>query len=402
MMGVRMQDWNDPEWFARTFQVWDDMFDTREPQPAYASVFAGGEPVQPIEGMAVVGSRTGIDAVALHADLFTAEGVIEMGNARPLIPISIDGPEHAFYRRVLEPLFAPARMDAYRPMLVKLMNELIDRIVDQGECDYVQAIATPFPSSAFLGLLGMPLEDLPELLAMKNGIMHPHEQTSDPAEIVLVQRGAADRIYDYYGAALDERERMPRDDILTELLNLDAEGRRLRREELLDICFNLMMAGLDTVAGALGCCMAYVAQHPDHRRLLVEDPSIIPDAVEELMRWESPVNGIFRRAAVDGELLGCPVHKGEAVNASLGAANIDPHEFPDPFVVDFRRRPNRHLAFGKGMHRCLGSHLARRQLRVALAEWHARIPDYELVPGQELTYGSPTRMVHSLRLRWNA
>jgi cytochrome P450 len=395
-----MEDWNDPEWFARTFQVWDEIFDTRAPQPAYLSVFDQGEPVQPIEGMAVVGSRTGVDAVALHPELFTAEGVIEMGNVRPLIPISIDGPEHAFYRRALEPLFAPSRMEEYRPMLVARMNELIDQVEDKGECDYVDSIAKPFPSTVFLSLLGMPLEDLPDLLAMKNGIMHPHEHTSDPAEIVRVQTNAAQTIYDYYSAAIEERVRSPRQDILTELINLDAAGRNLTREELLDVCFNLMMAGLDTVTGALGCCMAFIAEHPAHRAQIVENPRIIPDAVEELMRWESPVNGLFRRATVDSELLGCPVRKGDAVNASLGAANLDPHEFPNPMVVDFARRPNRHLAFGKGMHRCLGSHLARRQLRVAIQEWHARVPEYELVPGQELRYGSPTRMVHSLRLRW--
>jgi len=396
-----MEEWHDPAWFARTFQVWDQTFDTKDPQPDYVAVFAKGEPVQPIDHMTIVGSRLAIDEVAMNADRFTAGGVIEMGNVRPLIPISIDGPEHAFYRRLFEPLFAPARMDAHVPLMVTHMNELIDRVVDEGTCDYVAAIATPFPSIVFLGLLGMPFSDLDELLAMKNGIMHPHEHTSDPEEIVKIQAASAQRIYDYFDAAFDERQRSRRDDILTELLELDADGRRLRRDELLDVCFNLMMAGLDTVTGALGCCMAFVAQHPEHRRQIVDDPSIVPDAVEELMRWESPVNGIFRRAAVDGELLGCPVQKGDAVNGTLGAANLDPVEFPDPFVVDFRRRPNRHLAFGKGMHRCMGSHLARRELRVALSEWHARITDYELVPGQVLRYGSPTRMVHSLQLRWN-
>jgi cytochrome P450 len=342
----------------------------------------------------------GVDAVALHADQFTASGVIEMGNVRPLIPISIDGPEHAVYRRLLEPLFAPTKMDALVPLMVARMNELIDEIVDDGRCDYVASIAARFPSYTFLGMLGMPLGDFDDLVDMKDGIMHPHRTTSDPVEIVQIQAAAAQRIYDYYDAALDDRSRSPKDDLLTELLHVSIDGRSLVREEALDICFNLMMAGLDTVTGALGCCMAYVAQHPEHRRQIVDDPSIVPDAVEELMRWESPVNGIFRRAATDGELLGCPVRRGDAVNATLGAANIDPIEFPEPFTVDFSRRPNRHLAFGKGMHRCLGSHLARRQLRVALAEWHARIPEYEMVSGQTLVYGSPTRMVEHLELQW--
>ena len=395
-----MEDWNDPAWFARTFRVWDETFDTAAPQPAYVSVFADGEPVRPAERMAVVGSRQGIDAVALHAERFTAGGVIEMGNVRPLIPISIDGPDHAVYRRMLEPLFAPSRMDSLVPMMVAHVNELIDGFIDDGECEYVDAVATPFPSSIFLGMLGMPLTDIDELIDMKNGIMHPHERTSDPTEIVRVQSAAAQRIYEYYDAAVNDRRHSPRDDLITALMQVDDDGRALTREEILDVCFNLMMAGLDTVTGALGCCMAYIAQHPAHRRQIADEPDVVPDAVEELMRWETPVNGIFRRAAVDGELMGCPVSKGDAVNASLGAANLDPQEFSEPFTVDFRRRPNRHLAFGKGMHRCLGSHLARRQLRVAISEWHKRIPEYELVPGQTLVYGSPTRMVHSLHLQW--
>jgi len=395
-----MTDWNDPEWFARTFQVWDETFDTRHPQPDYVSVFAAGEPVQPIPSMSIVGSRKGVDAVALRADQFTSSGVIEMGNTRPLIPISIDGPEHAIYRQLLEPLFAPTKMDALVPTMVAQMNALIDQVVHDGRCDYVASIAARFPSYIFLSLLGMPHGDFDELVAMKDGIMHPHRHTTDPAEIMGIQAAAAQQIYAYFEAAFDERRRSPSNDLLTELLNASIDGRSLTREETLDICFNLMMAGLDTVTGALGCCMAYVAQHPEHRRQLVADPSIVPDAVEELMRWESPVNGIFRRAAIDGDLLGCPVRRGDAVNATLGAANLDPVEFDDPFRVDFRRRPNRHLAFGKGMHRCLGSHLARRQLRVALAEWHARIPEYEIVPGQTLVYGSPTRMVEHLELQW--
>src|SRR5690349_8207742 len=238
--GTEMEEWHDPAWFARTFQVWDQTFDTKDPQPDYVAVFAKGEPVQPIDHMTIVGSRLAIDEVAMNADRFTAGGVIEMGNVRPLIPISIDGPEHAFYRRLFEPLFAPARMDAHVPLMVTHMNELIDRVVDEGTCDYVAAIATPFPSIVFLGLLGMPFSDLDELLAMKNGIMHPHEHTSDPEEIVKIQAASAQRIYDYFDAAFDERQRSRRDDILTELLELDADGRRLRRDELLDACFNLM------------------------------------------------------------------------------------------------------------------------------------------------------------------
>ena len=149
---------------------------------------------------------------------------------------------------------------------------------------------------------------------------------------------------------------------------------------------------------SLDCFFVYLARHPDHRHQLVEQPDVLPSAIEELLRWETPVPGVARVAMEDVEVGGCPISKGERVSPLLGAANTDPAEFPDPELVDFRRNPNRHRAFGGGPHRCLGSHLARMELRVALREFHRRIPDYEIKPGTELTYTAALRSVESLPL----
>ncbi|MGZ4526699.1 MAG: cytochrome P450, partial [Mycobacterium sp.] len=210
--------------------------------------------------------------------------------------------------------------------------------------------------------------------------------------------GVAQQIYDYFDRAIDDHIARPRDDVLSAMIAADIAGQPLSREELLDICFLFLIAGLDTVTDSLDCFFVYLARHPDHRHQLVEQPDVLPSAIEELLRWETPVPGVARVAIQDVEVGGCPIGKGERVSPLLGAANTDPDEFADPELVDFTRNPNRHRAFGGGPHRCLGSHLARMELRVALREFHRRIPDYEIKPGTQLNYTAALRSVESLPL----
>ena len=220
---------------------------------------------------------------------------------------------------------------------------------------------------------------------------------------LAVQRATGQDIYAYFDRVCDEREQHPTDDILTHLVTVDIEGEKLTREEIQDICFLFLIAGLDTVSDSLTCFYAFLANNPDHRRQLVDDPAIIPGAVEELLRWESPVpSGVPRIATQDTDLPnGATVPAGTAVMVNYGAGNVDPSEFPDPFEVRFDRQPNRHIAFGGGVHRCLGSHLARRELRVTLREWHRRLPEYSIKPGHEhLEYAPGLRSVKDLTLVW--
>jgi len=230
---------------------------------------------------------------------------------------------------------------------------------------------------------------------MKDGIIRP---PGDQDEQAAHRRATADEMYAYFNTVLDARAVDPRDDILSGFLRVED----LTREEILDICFLLMIAGLDTVTASLDCFIAYLAQHPDDRDRLVADPSLVPNAIEELFRWETPVTGVPRIAVQDVSVGGTEVKAGEQVMVLLGSANTDEAEFPDADRVDFGREVNRHLAFGGGVHRCLGSHLARLELRVALREFHARIPNYRLAPGAVLEYTAGIRSLASLPLVWEA
>ena len=215
--------------------------------------------------------------------------------------------------------------------------------------------------------------------------------------MALLERTAAS-IYEYFDAVIADRQVCPGDDIISSFLETEVDGTRLSREDILDICFLFLVAGLDTVSASLDCMMLHLALHPDRRRALVEDPSLIPNAVEELLRWESPVMMVARLATRGAEIAGCPVRKGQVVTALLGAANTDEAAIPDPDVVRFDRDMNRHIAFGRGIHRCLGSHLARMELRVALREWHARIPDYRVPPGFQPAFTTSIRSLGALPL----
>jgi cytochrome P450 len=384
----------------RSQEILADLFDLAEPQPKYRRLLEECPVLRAADGMVVVSSRAAVDSVLRQSDSFQSSGIVNLGNVRPLIPLSIDPPDHRKYRKILDPLFTPKKMEAMEEDITTRVNRFIDVFADRGECHFTDEFAVPFPSSVFLGLMGLPWEELPTFLRLKDGILRPGGGTEDVDERMRIQNDTGQKIYAYFNAILDERDKQPRDDILTQLLQAEMDGDRLTREEVLDICFLFLIAGLDTVTDSLTCFYAFLAQHPEHRRRIGQDPSLIPNAVEELLRWETPVTSVFRGAIAEGDLEGCPYKAGDVMSVSLGAANLDPAVIQDPFDVDFERATNPHIAFGGGVHRCLGSHLARRELRITLREWHRRIPDYELAPGLELQYPMGLRSVENLQLVW--
>lgn len=371
---------------------------SRHPQPMY-ELLREHAPALRKEGVGIIFSRRpDVDHILRTPVLFSAGmGAAELGNIRPLIPLQIDPPDHRKYRRLLDPLFAPQRMRELEEPVAAVVNDLIDSFVDHDEIDFVTQFSLPFPSQVFLTMLGLPMNELPRLLDMKDGIIRPHVKLGttvrDPAANAL--REATGRaIYDYFNEVLDDRE--PGDsDLISRFLGAEVEGERLTRDDILDICYLFLIAGLDTVSASLDCFFRYLAEHPDRRAELNADPEIIPQVVEELLRFETPVMLVSRVATQDTEVAGCPIHAGEQVLALLGSANTDETEFPDPQDVQWDRQPNRHLAFGGGIHRCLGSHLARLELRVALREWHARIPDFQVKPGADLTFTAGVRSLET-------
>jgi len=380
------------------------MRDTSAPQLGYKAMNEEAAVHRTGEASVNIVTRAAVEEVVHDFKRFSsaAFGGISLGNVRPLIPLSVDPPDHSKYRKLLDPLFAPKRMDAAEPDIVARVNRFMDAFVDRGECHFTNEFAVPFPSAVFLGLMGLPWDDLDRMLRMKDRIVRPtgFDISMEEGQRRLDENGKD--IYDYFNAILDARERDPEDDILTQFLHAKVDGEQLSREEILDILFVFLLARLDTVTSSLTCAFAFLAQHPAHRQQIVDDPSIVPSAVEELLRWESPVPSAPRFCTEDTEVGGCPVKAGDMVGAYVGAANVDTAEFPDAFDVRFDRESNRHLAFGGGVHRCLGSHLARREMRVVLREWHRRIPEYGLKPDIELHYATGLRSVDNLELVWPA
>lgn len=378
------------------------------PQHDYLAMIDEGGLHCPMDGVALTFRRELTDFVLRHHELFSSAVDMPLGNVRPLIPLNIDPPQHGKYRKILDPLFAPRRMDALEHDVAARANHFIDAFIERGSCNFTEEFAEQFPSAVFLGLMGLPWEELDTLLGLRDGILHPEKidptSNTDFMARMTVVNATGQRLYAYFNAHLDAREADPTDDILTHFLTAEVDGDKMTREEILDLCFLFLIAGLDTVSDSLTCMFAYLAANPEHRRQIVDNPDIIPSAVEELLRWESPVPyGVPRVATQDVEMPnGAMIPEGTAVTVSYGAANIDPNEFADGFEVHLDREDNRHIAFGGGVHRCLGSHLARRELRIALAEWHRRIPDYTLKAGHEqLEFPPGLRHIKDLTLSWS-
>jgi cytochrome P450 len=349
------------------------------------------------EEFCVVTRRADIESALRKPALFSSGAeAVNLGNIRPLIPLQIDPPKHVKYRRILDPLFAPRHMAALEDEVVDLVTKLVDQFAARGSCDFHEEFAVPLPCTVFLRLMGLPIEDLDLFLAMKDGIIRPPGTTVTDQE--PYRRQAADDIYAYFEKVIGERREEQTDDLLSRIMNAEIDGEQLTTEDVMDVCFLFIIAGLDTVTDSLDCIFAYLAQNDEHRRQVVDDESLIPAAVEELLRWESPVPAVARVATEDIDIGGCPVHAGEQVMLLLGSANTDDEHNSTAHSVDLERNPNPHLAFGGGVHRCLGSHLARVELRVAIREFHRRIPDYALADGTVLEYTPGLRSLHTLPL----
>jgi cytochrome P450 len=293
-------------------------------------------------------------------------------------------------------------MQALEPELRRHAQQLIDGFVERGECEFDQEFAVPLPCAAFLTLMGLPQEELDLFLELKNGIIRPPVDPMDMIAATEFRMKTGERIYAYFEKAIADRRARPQDDMVTYLTTVDFDGRPLSDEEILDICYLLLLGGLDTVTATLGCSMAYLASNPEQRRKLVAKPELIPNAVEELLRWETPVSLVPRVLKQNVTIGDVELREGALVNILLGAANVDPAEFPDAMNVDFERENNRHISFGAGAHRCLGSHLARMELRAALEEWHKRIPEYQIKPGAVPNVSPGIREQLYLPLVWSA
>ena len=318
------------------------------------------------------------------SDIFSSRVVspfIEEKDQPPWIPLTLDPPEHQKYRRLLNPWFSEATAKDITPRVRERCVELIESFRAAGRCNLVADFARLYPTHIFMKIMGLPVEESGKFLGWIDELMHTSD-AADPDRSLRLR--AQQEIARYLGELIKLRRKDPRDDLVTYLTRATVDDRPLTDMELLSISFLLYMAGLDTVAGMLTYIFRHLAENPGHRAKLGEHPESIPDAVEEFLRYYAIVT-TARVVARDVDFAGCPMQVGDRVVLPTAASGRDPRQLADAgkFMID--RPQNRHLSFGAGPHRCLGSHLARVELSVAIEEWHRRIPDYRIEPGAKIT-----------------
>ncbi len=309
-------------------------------------------------------------------------------------PINLDPPLHATYRIPLQRVFSPQHINSLKDSIRALAAEIIDGIVLQGECEFMAAVAEPLPVQVFLKMLGMPLDKLPEYRALVKA--HLSEIQPDPSKAVqrLQQVAAMMR------PTLLERRDNPQDDIISMLWQVEIDGRPTTLEDLENYGVLLFIAGLDTVMQGMGHGVRHLAMNPELQQRLREQPELIADATEELLRrytFTVPP----RRVARDQEFQGVQMKSGERAMLFLPAADLDPREYSHPEQFDLQRE-GAHIAFNAGPHRCLGSHLARVELNILYEEFLARVPQFRLDPDRAPRFnGGHVVGVEELYLRWD-
>ena len=301
------------------------------------------------------------------------------GTDMPLIPIDIDPPEHTQYRRVLLPLFTPQAVAKLDEGMHRTARELATEVAAHDVVDVSAGFARPMPTIIFSRLAGFPEADWPKFDRWVDDIIY--ERTVDPERAWKAGR----EVMDYFDALLKARaEQRDTGDIISRLLSTEIHGRKLTHDELLSYCYLLFVAGLDTTAWAIRSSLWYLAQNPDAQARLRENPDLIPTAAEEFLRTLSPVQAMARTCKKDTEISGQAIRTGDRVVLVFGAGNRDPEVYENPDEIAVDRENNRHLAFGGGIHRCLGSNLGRRELVIALEEFLRVVGDFSLAnPGEQ-------------------
>jgi cytochrome P450 len=295
-----------------------------------------------------------------------------------LPPISADPPLHTWTRRLLLPWFSHTRVDSYVPLTRELCRGLLDQFADAGHADAAADYAQQIPVRVIARILGVSTDLSDTFTGWVRDVL---EFADDPERR---QRGA-EGLLNYFLVQLEDRRQHPGDDLLSELLTTEVDGQPVDDGIVLGMAALVLIAGVDTTWSAIGSSLWHLASHPDDRKRLAAEPELMATAVEELLRAYAPVT-MAREVTEDIEYHGCPMKAGDKVLMNFPAANRDPEAFDHPDEVQLDRAHNRHVAFGSGIHRCAGSNLARMELQVALEEWMARIPEFELAEGREITW----------------
>jgi cytochrome P450 len=370
-------DHTDPRWTENPFPIWDEL---RAAAPVvHTDRFLGCYMPTTYEA---------VRQIAHDTEHFSSRRVI-VRDIRPEItatapPITSDPPEHKPAKQLLLPPFTPDAMKKLEPRVRAICNELIDQFIDEGKCDAAARYTKHVPVRAIAHMLGIAEKDGDLFIKWIHGILELG--IKDDAALM----GAVREMTEYFAGHLEQRKTKPTDDLISALMKArDKNGQPLSDNHVLGSLRLLLIAGIDTTWSAIGASLWHLAKTPADRERLIAEPDLIPTAVEELLRAYSPVT-MAREVMKETVISGCPVKPGNMVLLSFPAANRDPAMFPDADKVVLDRKENRHAAFGLGIHRCVGSNLARMEMTVALEEWLKRIPDFRLDPAGQVTWSEGT------------
>lgn len=310
----------------------------------------------------------------------------------PMLIMS-DPPRHTQLRHLVSKAFTPRRIAELEPHIHTIVDDLLDQVPAAGPWDFVSGFAGPLPAIVIADMLGVPREDRDQFRTWSTTLIQSNPTRGEFGPGL----DAAASLYEYFSAFLTERRAHPRDDLMTALVQAEVDGEHLSDDELLGFCLLLLVAGHETTTNLLSNSAVILAQHPESRRQLAENPDLIPAAVEELLRYDSPVQGLARTLTRQVVLHGQSMNAGDTVLLLFGSANRDDHAFPDADRFDVHRRPERQVAFGRGIHFCLGASLARLEARVALQALLARHHDWDVDLGSAVRLRSgPIRGYSSL------
>lgn len=311
-----------------------------------------------------------------------ADGRVDMeddmlGKTPPFLVL--DPPDHTRLRGLVSKAFTPKRVEEHRPRIQRLVDDLIDPIAHRGSFDVIEDFAYPLPVTVICELLGVPAEDHETVKGwsreLARGLDPPETLTR---EDIARRRAAGNAFAEYFRALAAQRRKWPKDDLVSALIEAEQAGDKLTADELVSTCIFLLATGQETTVNLIGNGVLALLRHPEQLTLLAERPSLAPSAVEEVLRYDAPVQFAFRTAIADIDVAGETISKGDQIIVLLGSANRDPAQFSKPDRFDITRADSRHLAFGFGAHFCLGAPLARAEAQIAFAALIRRFPTLEL------------------------
>jgi hypothetical protein len=330
--------------------------------------------------------------------LAAAYGEDREGGRLPRSMLFRDPPDHTRLRALVSKAFTPRVIEGMRAHIQTIVDRLLDRVQGAGGMDVIADLAYPLPVTVISEMLGVPLEDHGAIRQWSSDVARSLDAIGIPTDSDIAARGRVARqaLGDYFRRLLPERRQHPRDDLLSLLITAEEQGDTLTEGELLATCILLFIAGHETTVNLIGNGLLALLHHPDQLRRLAGDPALVPTAVEELLRYDSPVQRTARITNADVEIGGHPIGKGSMVVAAIGAANRDPAQFADPDRLDITRRDNRHVAFGFGIHFCLGAPLARVEGQIALGTLLRRMPALAMAGSPEWRESSTLRGLKAL------